>query len=80
MRTTIELDDELREELVKEAAQRGERGYSSIINEALREYLENRSNRNEKLRGALDLRGSYDEDDEQQLRERIERAWTDWEW
>lgn len=39
MRTTIELDDELRAALLSLAAKRGMRGYSSLVQEALAQYL-----------------------------------------
>jgi predicted CopG family antitoxin len=39
MRTTIEIDDEVRAELVRLAADRGERGYSTLVNELLRRHL-----------------------------------------
>lgn len=39
MRTTIELDGRLRARLVQVAAERGEKGYSHLINEAVEAYL-----------------------------------------
>ena len=39
MRTTIELDDDIRKELIRIAAERGEKGYSAVINEVLRKAL-----------------------------------------
>lgn len=39
MRTTVEIPDELRERLVSEAARRGERGYSLVVERALRRYF-----------------------------------------
>ncbi len=39
MRTTIELSDELRVELLALAARRGEKGFSRIVQEAVVRYL-----------------------------------------
>ena len=39
MRTSIELDDELRAALMSLAAKRGLRGYSSLVQEAVAKYL-----------------------------------------
>ncbi len=39
VRTTIEIPDSLRERLVAEAARRGEKGYSAVIERALRRYF-----------------------------------------
>lgn len=39
MRTTIEIPDDLRERLLIEAHRSGRRGYSGIIEEALRRYF-----------------------------------------
>jgi predicted transcriptional regulator len=39
VRTTVEIPDGLREKLVAEAARRGEKGYSAVIERALRNYF-----------------------------------------
>jgi len=39
MRTTIEIPDDLRERLLVEAHRSGRRGYSEIVEEALRRYF-----------------------------------------
>lgn len=79
MRTTLELDDELRARLVELAAERGEKGYSSLVNEALREYLAREEQRQNMLDDVLSLRGSLDEAQAEQLRERVESAWGNWD-
>jgi hypothetical protein len=40
MRTTIELDDDVRVALIRRASERGERGFSSLVNEVLRRHFE----------------------------------------
>lgn len=79
MRTTLELDDELRARLVELAAERGEKGYSSLVNEALREYLDREEQREALLEDVMSLRGSLDDRQAEQLRERIESAWKNWD-
>lgn len=79
MRTTLELDDELRARLVELAAERGEKGYSSLVNEALREYLAREEQRQNMLDEVMSLRGSLDEAQAEQLRERVESAWENWD-
>jgi hypothetical protein len=58
MRTTIELSEEQRVELLKLAAQRGQKGYSQIIGEALDFYLQQSSFKKEKAQEAFKLKGS----------------------
>jgi hypothetical protein len=58
MRTTIEMKPEHRARVVKLAAERGEKGFSTLIAEALDLYLETQSGRADAIRNALALRGS----------------------
>ncbi len=57
MRTTIELTDEQRAELLKLAAKRGMKGFSQLVQEALDEYLRRQGRREEAIANALTLRG-----------------------
>jgi hypothetical protein len=59
MRTTIELSKEQRAELLKIAAQRGQKGFSQIIGEALDYYLEIIAFKKDKAQEALRLQGSF---------------------
>lgn len=79
MRTTVDIDDELRAKLKQLAAERGEKGYSSLINEALREYLRKNDVREDKVRHALKLEGSINDEEVDELEDRIEAAWNSWE-
>ena len=84
MRTTIDLDDEVRSELVRRAMARGERGYSHIINDLLRhslgfdDDLEERERRTAIIRRAM---GSISDETAQRMhrivRESRERWRTD---
>ncbi len=68
MRTTVEIKDEYRAKLLELAARRGEKGFSSIIEEALRDYLD-RDTRQEEVRGrALRLRGALSAKESDRLR------------
>ncbi len=58
MRTTIEIPDELREKLVAEAVRRGEKGYSSVVERALRRYLAIQATSDSRREIARRLRGS----------------------
>ena len=60
MRTTIELDDGIRAELVQLAAERGDKGYSKVIEDAVREYLarHDSSERAQRAAGIRALTGS----------------------
>ena len=61
MRTTVEITDAQRAELLKIAAQRREKGFSSLIREALTLYLRQHRARREAVEKALALRGSLNE-------------------
>ena len=68
MRTTIEISEEHRAQLLKLAARRGEKGFSNLVQEALDTYLEAQSGTDDKRRRALLLRGSLDERGAERLR------------
>ena len=67
MRTTIEMNPEHRARILKLAAQRGEKGFSGVVSDALDLYLETQSNRTKTIRKALTLRGSMNESDASDL-------------
>jgi len=58
MRTTVEITDEQRAQLLKLAAQRGEKGFSSLIREALELYMRQHRARREAVAKALQAKGS----------------------
>ncbi len=59
VRTTVEIDDSQRAELLKLAAQRGDKGFSGIVREALDVYLQQRRARRKVVERALKLQGSF---------------------
>lgn len=65
MRTTIELSDEIRARLLELAARRGQRGFSSIVEEAVTRYLDEEERRQEAIDEARALRGALEEEAEE---------------
>ena len=59
MRTTVEIDDSQRAELLKLAAQRGDKGFSRIVREALDVYFKQHRAKREVVAQALKLQGSF---------------------
>jgi hypothetical protein len=78
MRTTIEITDDQRSKLLEAAAKRGEKGFSSIIQEAIDHYFEAAAERRERVARGLKVLGTLEgaaadrlEKDVRQLR----RSW-----
>ena len=67
MRTTIELTDEHRSRLLDAAARRGEKGFSSIVQEALDHYFAASAERLERVERGLAVLGSLNAGDAQRL-------------
>ena len=61
MRTTIELTDRQRARLLAMAAERGEKGFSGIVQQAIDAYLAGSAEQEERRRRALDALGVLDE-------------------
>ena len=57
MRTTIEITEKQRAELLKVAAMRGHKGFSQIVQEALNEYLSKLNQNGDVISKALKRRG-----------------------
>jgi predicted transcriptional regulator len=60
MRTTIELTDDQRAELVRLAAKRRLKGFSTIVQEAVDEYLHRQGGKEKAIANALQLKGCLD--------------------
>jgi Arc/MetJ family transcription regulator len=78
MRTTIELTDEHRAELLRLAAQRGVKGFSYIVQEALNEYLRRQGGREQAIATALTLKGCLTGKAADDFEERVESLREDW--
>lgn len=68
MRTTIAIKPEHRAKLLELAARRGEKGFSSVIAEALESYLEGIAEKEHLRRRALRLRGTLPKTEAERLR------------
>lgn len=76
MRTTIELSDRTYRRLRAEAADRGSRGFSAIVEEAVSLYLEGARERAESAAAIEAARGAWSEDDVEELERALKGAWT----
>jgi len=78
MRTTIEMKPEHRARILELAANRGEKGFSTVVAEALELYLETQSGRADAIRSALALKGSMKEAEAAALSARTRKIRADW--
>jgi len=78
MRTTIELTDDQRAELVRLAARRRLKGFSLIIQEAVDEYLRQQGGREKAIATALTLKGCLGIEEADELEERIRLIREQW--
>jgi predicted transcriptional regulator len=76
MRTTVELSDPIYRRLRARAAERGVRGFSSIVEEALREYLERDTMPGEDVFAAA--RGAWSAADARRFEAELRDAWATW--
>ena len=76
MRTTVEISSEQHIALLNLAAKRGIRGFSSLVQEALDEYLA--AAESDTLADALSAEGSITDGQADRLEEIIEAAWKTW--
>ena len=78
MRTTIEITDEQRAELLRLAARRRLKGFSEIVQEALDEYLRRQPGRDEAIAAALTLKGCLKGKEAEGFRDRVGKARESW--
>ncbi len=78
MRTTVEISDEQRAQLLKLAAQRGEKGFSSLIREALDLYMKQHRSRREAVASALRVKGSFSDEEADALQESVGKLREVW--
>jgi hypothetical protein len=76
MRTTIEMKPEHRARLLELAASRGEKGFSTVVAEALELYLKAQRDRKNAIRSAL--KGSMRESDAAGLLARTQSIRANW--
>jgi predicted transcriptional regulator len=78
MRTTIELTDDQRAELMRLAAKRRLKGFSPIVQEALDEYLQRQGGREQAIARALTLQGCLGKKAADELEESVRQARELW--
>jgi predicted transcriptional regulator len=78
VRTTIELNDDQRAELMRLAARRGLKGFSVIVQEAVDMYLEQRQARDAAIRTALTLEGTLTGSSADEFEERVSAIREHW--
>jgi hypothetical protein len=79
MRTTIELSDPVYRRLKASAVDRGLRGFSPIVEEALTEYFQSELQRRELTRAVAAARGAWGEQDAADFEREREQAWASWQ-
>jgi predicted transcriptional regulator len=78
MRTTVELSDEIRAKLMELAARRGERGFSTLVEEALVQYLDEEQRRRRSVEEAQAVIGMMDEEAATALEESVRTLRERW--
>jgi metal-responsive CopG/Arc/MetJ family transcriptional regulator len=68
MRTTVEMKPQHRSALLALAARRGEKGFSSVLAEAIEEYLKEERTRVQRRKELLSLAGSLSAEEAKSLR------------
>ena len=68
MRTTVEMKAEHRSALLALAARKGEKGFSTVLAEAIEEYLNGERKRAQRREALLALRGSLSDEEAEELR------------
>jgi predicted transcriptional regulator len=78
MRTTVELSDPVYKRLKAAAVDRGMRGFSPIVEEALSEYFQNELARVRRVDAIAAARGAWSEMDVEQWERERKEAWATW--
>lgn len=77
MRTTIELSDRTYARLRARAAERGMRGFSAIVEEALERHLDP-GGEDELVSALAEAEGAWSESDVKEWEQTREEAWATW--
>jgi metal-responsive CopG/Arc/MetJ family transcriptional regulator len=78
MRTTVEITARQRTKLLQLAAERGMKGFSELVQEAIDDYLEANSARKARIDAAIDVLGSLSEEEARGLRDSVATARRTW--
>jgi metal-responsive CopG/Arc/MetJ family transcriptional regulator len=78
MRTTIELSDDLIAALHAIAVKKGYRGYSKVMEEAVKRYLHDHEKRGQSLSVLMKMRGSWNSEEATETKKRLEEIRKNW--
>ncbi len=78
VRTIIEMKPEHRSRVLELAGSRGEKGFSTVVAEALELYLEAEKDRTNAIRNALALRGSINQAEATAILAKTRKIRTTW--
>ena len=78
MRTTVEIPDGQRARLLELAARRGEKGFSKLVQEAIAMFLDVQRRREEKVQGALEVLGTFDDEAADRLEASVRELRSQW--
>jgi hypothetical protein len=78
MRTTIELTEPVHKRLRAEAAERGMRGFSPIVEEALAEHFQTALERKRRIDAIAAAEGAWKDVDVAEWERDVAEAWATW--
>jgi len=78
MRTTVEMKPEHRSALVSLASRRGQKGFSSVLGEAIESYLRAEQDRAKRRKSLLSLAGSLSSAEAVHLRQTTQALREQW--
>ena len=78
MRTTVELSDDLIAALHALAVKKGHRGYSKVMEEAVKHYLLDHEKKELSLSVIMKMRGSWSAEEAAETRKKLEEIRTNW--
>lgn len=78
MRTTVELSDDLIAALHALAVKKGQRGYSRIMEEAVKHYLHDLEKKGGAVSVLMKMRGSWSTEEAVETRKKLEEIRKNW--
>jgi metal-responsive CopG/Arc/MetJ family transcriptional regulator len=78
MRTTVELSDDLIAALHALAVRKGYRGYSRVMEEAVKHYLHEHEKKELSLSVLMKMRGSWSAEEAAETKKRLEEIRKNW--
>jgi metal-responsive CopG/Arc/MetJ family transcriptional regulator len=78
MRTTVELSDPLYRRLRAAAAERGLRGFSELVEEAVDTYLAREDERRDLVSAIEEAAGAWSDADVREWEQARDEAWASW--